>query len=109
MQSRKLLITLIAALTLATVQLLAPAEADLAQHYVTTLEVRHPKPGEPSKQDCPRLMKVLPEVVVTAHLNDPPATSPRVATAALPDRLGDTLARMRLLVPYYAFGRASAQ
>jgi hypothetical protein len=109
MQSRNVLIALIAALTLATVHVLAPGATDLVPNYVTTLEVIQPNPHEPSKQDRPQSMKVLPEVVVTAHITAAPATSPLAATAALPERLGNTLPRVRLSMPYYAFRRATAE
>jgi hypothetical protein len=109
MQSRNVLIALIAALTLATVHVLAPTSADAVPSYVTTLEVIQSSASEPSKAGRPQSMKVLPTVVVTAHVDDTRANSPLAATAALPERLGSTLPRVRLSMPYYAFRRAATE
>lgn len=109
MQSRNVLIALIAALTLATVQVLAPAGAETVPRYQTTLEVLQPSSVETSKPERPQSMKVLPTVQVTAHIANPPGDSTLAATATLPERLGNTLPRVRLSMPYYAFRRATTE
>jgi hypothetical protein len=109
MQSRNVLIALIAALTLATVQVLAPADAETVPRYQTTLEVLQPIAVETSKPERSQSMKVLPTVLVTAHITNPPEDTPLAATASLPERLGNTLPRVRLSMPYYAFRRAATE
>jgi hypothetical protein len=109
MQSRNVLIALIAALTLATVRVLAPASTESVPSHVTTMQVIEHQTSEPSKVDRAQSMKVLPEVVVTAHVSAAPAAAPLSATATLPERLGSSLPRVRLSMPYYAFRRAAAE